>query len=242
MKIKRKFIFSIVCFLLITFMIGTIGAAFSGDSFDQRAGDEYIWEVTFAKGYTLQAFHLQNVGDQLSIVINIVNTTLLNSILYDTLYGTLSNNTRDNRTWTPFSQKILLAAYNSSYGYKTDITPFIIPHNETAVNQTLSNTTYEHYSWTSGPHGYDGMVIQYNGSASGDIGKEKIEMSFHSAGILNSLRIYNGTGGNWDLIFELKLLVVPPLIPSFQLFLIIPILGILVIIYWNLPQRRDLSI
>ncbi|MHA1650771.1 MAG: hypothetical protein ACTSYB_11300, partial [Candidatus Helarchaeota archaeon] len=71
MKIEKRFIFSILlCFVLANFMIGTIGYTFSGDSFGQRAGDEYIWEVMFAKDYTLQDFHLQNIGDQLSIVVN----------------------------------------------------------------------------------------------------------------------------------------------------------------------------
>jgi len=132
---------------------------FSSSSFSQRTGDEYIWEV-----YSVvlvidngNSYYAWQATDGKKIIITATNRTVINSIVYDTLWGTTAQNAADNnRTWQIESDAIpLLDTYNSTFG----CCPrsfcgsrwYFIPHNETAANEFLQGalTIFGSYSWTN---------------------------------------------------------------------------------------------
>jgi len=193
-----------------------VTTAFASDSFSQKVGDQYIWELKVAPpGSDL---NIWKVGDQLKIVISAANKTMIGPVLWDILWGTMYNNSAANRTWQLLQPTDIICYYNNTKGwYLGDMYAYMfmfIPHNQTTVNSTLFwEFAYIlglmgdfHYTWTSGPHGYDGTMTAWNGSATGDLGQPKYEIQFNVNGVLQYSKSYNGTGSGWTLIADWELL------------------------------------
>ena len=205
--------------------------AFSSDSFSQQIGDEFIWEMTHKDASI--SFWLENVGDQLKAVINDTYENLGSDCLFIVFY----KNTASNRTWVP-----IIAAEYATYDGETfsswDLC-LIIPHNATAVQIDLNGIIgpYEHFLWSNGPNGYDGEATAWDGSSLGDLGAYKLETKFNADGIAEYISNYNGTGTSWNLRFQLELVITSG-IPSFFIFLVLPILGIFIVIS-HLVSRKN---
>jgi hypothetical protein len=91
----------------------------------------------------------------------------------------------------------------------------------------LSYFCFVHYQWTSGPHGYDGMAVIWNGSATGDLNELKYILRYNVEGLLEYVQIFNGTGSGWDLTGEWQLM---PIRPTLQPIIY---LGYNVSLTWN---------
>jgi len=209
MNLKTK-IFVLVALSLFSVSLVTLPAAtaFASDSFSQKVNDEYIWELKALPPGESVLF-LQKVGDQLKIIITAANKTKSGPVLYDTLWGSWYNNSATNRTWQLWLTTTIITFYNSTYGWLLLFAwPLFIPHNVTAVNSTLYDGLGmgNNYTWTSGPHGYDGTVTAWTGPATGKLGMPKYQFQFNANGVMQYWKIYNGTGSGWTLIFDLELL------------------------------------
>ncbi|OLS14769.1 MAG: hypothetical protein RBG13Loki_1602 [Promethearchaeota archaeon CR_4] len=134
------------------------------------------------------------------------------------VYGNMSRNAPSNRSWEQVGIDTPLMGYNSSLGILTPGSFICLtPHNETALNNTLTmllSTLFEYSKWTSGPHGLDGNVEAWNGTETGDLNKPKIAASFNEEGVLEFWRQYRGTGTGWNFTDELMLQT--PLKPVLQ--------------------------
>lgn len=206
MKFNTKFYLLVLVGLISVSLVSSMPViAFASDSFAQKTGEEYIWEVTtYVQGASVHE-SLEKVGNQLKIVIVETNTTYIGPCHYwDCLWIEFYNSTPSNTVWTLLFALDFWFYYNNSLGFEMKVEPFFIPRNETAVNASLAAYGYAHNEWTSGPHGYDGSYIGYDGNATGDLGAEKMAFDFISPGIMKYLEMYNGTGSGWDLVFRME--------------------------------------
>jgi hypothetical protein len=165
---------------------------FSSSSFSQRTGEEYIWEV-YSEVLVINdgsSYYAWQATDGEKITITATNRIIINSILYDTLWGLTAQNTAYNRTWQIFSSAVpLLDTYNSTFG----CCPYsfcgswcsFIPHNETAATVFLCNlfNGWGSFFWTSGSHGYDGLVTLISGP-------RRIEIQFNVNGVMQSWKYF----------------------------------------------------
>jgi hypothetical protein len=180
--------------------------SFSSSSFSQRAGDEFIWErfaiVLYFESNGTPYYEWQATGG-VKITITTTNRTMIYSVLYDTLWGLTAQNTAYNRTWQSISSAVpLLDTYNSTFGCcprsSCGSWVYFIPHNETAANKFLHDTLsgiFGTYNWTSGPHGYDGLVTLTSGT-------QRIVIQYNENGVMQSWKYFeNGVlQGNTELI------------------------------------------
>ena len=197
---------------LINLSLSSPVFAFTGDSFSQKVGDGFIWEVKIADAVVVSQ-EIASVGDRLKIEITVAESNREDCCghIGDVLYGNMYNNSLTDRTWTAFQIDYFLAVYNRSTGYYGNSGQFYIPHNETVVNSTMYDTftsewSYQTYNWTSGSHEYNGLAYGFNGSVTGDINESKKELAYNVDGVLQYYKIYNGTGSDWDLIYHIELI------------------------------------
>ncbi|MHA1651190.1 MAG: hypothetical protein ACTSYB_13435 [Candidatus Helarchaeota archaeon] len=169
--------------------------------------------------------NIVNVGDQIKVEVTLTNQSVFGSILYDTIWGYMYNNSISNQTWELMEPGFqLLGAYNSTYG--SPMGYLLFPHNETSVNSSIYMTynvlfNFQNYQWISGPNGYDGTATSWNGSATGDPNKAKMVLKVNSDGVLEYQEIYNGTGPGWDLVYKMEL---QPITSPISGFVILPTL------------------
>jgi len=237
MNLKTKiFIFMVLSLFSVSLVTLPAATAFTSDSFSQKVGDEYIWELKVSQPGSLLSSY--KMGDQLKAIIIAANKTILTTDganLWDTLWGRVYNNSITNRTWQLLMHTKALSIYNSTLGWASMTPELFIPHNQTAVNKTLYGKFYVllvskgdfHYTWTSGPNGYDGTMTAWNGSATGDKDQPKFELQFNANGLLQSWKEYRGTGSGWTLVSDQELLG-GGMIPGFLAFPLLLILSIFV--------------
>jgi len=241
MNLKTK-IFVLVALSLFSVSLVSfpLAIAFSSDSYSQKVNDEFVWELKVVKKDSMFYSSLAKVGDQMKMVVTKTNSTLvfdlrwMKTILDDTVYVNVYNNTAANRTWTLLAKEVLIGAYNSTMGL--NIAGFyivavagagFIPHNETAVNSTLYGMMMAmmgmaNYTWTSGPNKFDGLMEAWAGPKLPLLNNMKLEIKFNANGVVEYIKQYNGTGSAWDLISHSEL--VGGVIPG---FLAVPLLLIL---------------
>ncbi len=217
--------------------------AFGPFSFTSETGDEYFWTVQTSDGtfsFMSAAFRLQ--GDRLKITIDVANQSVVNMYLSDTIYGAVFNRSPIHDTWTLWDPTYRIAFYNPIEGYGFYNVPFFIPRNQTAVNATMNPFLrflrgYDNYQWLSGAQGYDGVAIGYDGSINGDLGETKEEWDYNEAGILVSLKVYQGTGPGWSLYYHLELDTEG--IPGFSSNSALIILAVIMGMYVVLNKKQD---
>jgi len=203
--------------------------AYSPDSFSQKVGDEFIWQVYEEKPGVVVG--MPDIGGQLKLRISIINRTVLSSKLYDTVYGLIYMNSKEDQTWVLITPTNWLeGAYNSTYGIPPNVYyagGWVIPHNESAVRQsslTFWSIFFSTVKWNSGSNGYDGTLSAWKCLATG--GTEKLEIKYNENGVVQYIKKYSDTGNGWELTFDLELLG----ISSINVFLMIPIICTLAII------------
>jgi hypothetical protein len=254
MRHTQKIFFLFIFNLFLLNLVLTTSSAFTSDSYSQKGGDEIIWDIKEADtNYVL----ILRTGDHVKVAITKTNTTKLNSVQYDTLYGLCYKKSISDEDWNLFltSTPYLFGGYNSSYGIFPSFSTvpleaagksvIIIPHNETAVQEMLtpyySLWPIDDYTWTSGPNGYDGHAVGWQGSATGDPGMDKIELQFNADGILQFLKWFIGQGGSWDLVYYVLFLQSTSRIPGFMLFPLLTALITFTAIYVFLKHRNGLN-
>jgi hypothetical protein len=232
--------------LLGTITLSAASIDVPSHGFSQRPNDIYIWEVEISETQ-IDDLTYGNDGDKITIIITNVTISYTGICWYAyTLVGEIFfyNNTKDE------SQNLYgpayLMQYNTTMGCKIPQGPFFVPHNESAAIFALNDyysygISFENYDWIAGPNGYDGIYSAWNGSSSGDLGELKIQWSYNERGETETYELYNGTGSDWELIFQLSIIfslpyylsdhtTTPSLIPGFTLAPIIIIFNIIVII------------
>ena len=239
MNFKKQLVLVMLVSLISCSMVASLPViAFASDSFAQKTGDEYIWEVTtYVEGASVVG-PLKGLGNQLKAVIVKANTTYIGpGHWWDCLWVAFYTNTLANPEWTLLSPTRLFFRYNNSLGYFQDFDPLFIPRNETAVFQ-FYNKSYgpPHINWTSGPHGYDGTLEIYEGNGTGSPDESRTRYQFNSAGVAINLELYNGTGSGWDFMFRMELQENP--IPGFLFNAVIASFSSLVAIYAVARQIR----
>ncbi len=213
MKAKIRFLSQIIlCCYLVILVSGNFSIAFSSDSFFQKVGDGFIWEVKNADVVVVGP-EVANLGDRLKVEITVAESSCPDCCGHfgDVLYGNMYNNSLADRIWTLFETDNFFAVYNKSTGYFGSSGQFFIPHNETVVNSTMyitftSDWHYQTYEWIGGSHGYDGLAYGFNGSVTGDVNESKKEYGYNVDGVLQYYKEYNGTGSDWDLIYHIELI------------------------------------
>ncbi len=233
MNFKKQLALVMLVGLVSCSMMASISVmGFASDSFAQKTGDEYIWEVTtYVEGAAVDE-SLKGVGIQWKAVIVEANTTYIGPChWWDCLWIAFYNNSPSNPEWTLRFPTDLRFNYNNSLGYNLGLEPVFIPRNETAVVQAF-NDDYSSSTvvWTSGPHGYDGIFNLYDGNGTGDPGESREKYEFNSAGVAIYIEFYNGTGSGWDLTFQMDLQEKSP-ISGFLLNAIFVTLSFFIAIY-----------
>ena len=218
--------FCIIFTLFFIFLLIIPSKAFDDDSFSQNSGDEFVFRMIEADATRNFQWSPFQTGDALKILITNRNHTEIEGIQYDSLWSILYKKTTNSSEWLPFSTEIIIGTYNNTYIGRND-SFYFIPHNELAANLTLNaymkNIKFEHINWTSGPHGYDGTLIAYNGSKNGDLNKTRIELTYLEAGVLYNWRFFIGNGSYWQQT-EYFCLQEPKTTQEWIIFLIIAIL------------------
>ena len=240
---KKFFLFLVIGLLTLTYFSLIPVNSFASHSFAQQTGDEYVWTVqTSDATFTFMSDTFRHQGDQLKITIDMANQTIVNTVLSDTVYGSIFNRTPASEAWTLFEPTYRIAYYNQIVGYGFPNVPFFIPRNETAVNASMELFLhyiqgYEHYKWLSGSQGYDGIAIGYDGSINGDFGEKKEEWTYNKDGVLQTLKAYKGTGPGWFLYYHLEL---ETNIPGFLSAPLVLILAVFVVIYLLLNRKKEI--
>jgi hypothetical protein len=168
-----------VAFLLILIFIIPV-RSFEANSFSQKQDNEFIFEMIEADPFHSFLWGSFVTGDKLKISIMSRNYTEIEGIQYDTLWGLLYKKLAGTSEWILFNpHQMIVGTYNMSYIGRNE-TFYFIPHSEVITNLTLhtfaENLGFEHIYWTSGIHGYDGLLIAYNGSADGDLNQSRMEL------------------------------------------------------------------
>jgi hypothetical protein len=220
MKWQIKFCLPLVFLIVIIGAITPIpGQCFFYDSFLQHKGNQYVYMVTVSENPNANAMlkklifypYAQAVGDQIRIQIQKANTTKLSGIKYDTVYGGVQMGSFNSSVWFNIAPaNTLLGAYNRTVGWLVNPwSPFIIPRNDTWVNQTMCQMLQTSWNFTSidwNSEMYCGEWSGWNGPYDGGLNQTKMSLKFSFYGMLEYWRIYNGTDHAWNLIFNLELL------------------------------------
>jgi hypothetical protein len=237
---RKKLSLKWVAFLLILVFIIPV-RSFEANSFSQKEDEEFVFEMIEADPLHSYLWGSVGTGDKLKISIMSRNYTEIEGIQYDTLWGLLYKKLAGTSEWILFNpHQMIVGTYNMSYIGRNE-TFYFIPHSEVITNLTLhtfaENLGFEHIYWTSGIHGYDGLLIAYNGSADGDLNQSRMELAYSESGVLNYSKSFIGNGTAWEQV-EFLLFEESPSFPAWAIFLLFIIL-FLSPIFYKLNERID---
>ncbi len=240
MRLKAQiFLFVTLSLFCLSLYTTTPTVAFVPDSYQNKVGEEYIWDVKVSgTGYFL--YGNVNATDQLKMVITTINQTLIYSYYWDCVWARFYRKTATDSDWVPWTTtEKLVGAYHESIGIlPVNLILFVVPHNETAIIgflHLLSTVVSGSYDWMSGDFGYDG----YGSYWSSDItnpGAMKVEMHFSENSTINILKVYNSTGSKWILLFHMEIYIPP--IPAFSILSVSFILLVCLVVYVLQLKRK----
>jgi len=238
--LRKKLSLKWVAFLLILIFITPV-RSFEANSFSQKEDEDFIFEMIEADPFHSYLWGSLETGDKLKISITSRNYTAIEGIQYDTLWGLLYKKLAGNSNWIlSIPHEMIVGTYNISYIGRNE-SFYFIPHSEGTTNYTLhafaENLGFEHIYWTSGIHGYDGLLIAYNGSAGGDLNQSRMELAYSENGVLNYSKLFIGNGTAWEQV-EFLLFEESSSVPTWAIFLLFIILFFIPIFY-KLNERSQ---
>ncbi len=239
---KRIFFISLLFILLMLFYLPQpVSIGFTGDSFSQKVGQEYVYEVTLTEpgidflNYTHFPSGITGdvrQGDQWKVkIMALDNTRDINLNGYTTTYWDIVkiivyNKSATSSEWNTIMYSgslyhpplMLAGAYNGTN--QTHPIPvhsegffFFFPHNATALAKIAWQYVGEVIgpfgaggNWTPGPHGYDGIMANYESSMFPDVWMWAVKI--HESGAIEYIRYYNCTTGVPILKFSLDLIAI----------------------------------
>ncbi len=210
METKTKVCFFLVLSLFSLSLFSTTPTiAFASDSFSQKTGNWFVWEVKQLKDFGDFLWENPQLGDYFRLVITSATTTTIGPYVIDLLIGVIYNNSAANRTWTNSTGEGLYGMYSRYLGWDTNPDLMaIVPHNVTAIEALFTQVNSAgHYiaTWTPGPHGYDGIATLQEGYEA-EPNSTKMEYHYNTQGVAQIIKRYNATGIIWDQVLLAELI------------------------------------